>query len=222
MTPRSLTGWMLPLLLSLLLGVPRVGLAAQDAPLAFPRLALSGPLADSESSPDSEQSWHEPERRRAPLGLRLLTEVGAGAITAMGGLLVGGVLGAVVCERTDMGRDPSTGCLGGMLVGGFLGLAQGYALGVWWGGEVVGGDGSLLLTLLGGALGTALSVVLIQTSNGSAQGLSYTVPVPIILGSHLGYELSQRSPPAVSSRPGIQPMVSFSSHGALLGLGGRF
>ncbi|HEX8538581.1 MAG TPA: hypothetical protein VF664_14025, partial [Cystobacter sp.] len=184
-------------------------------------LALSGPLADSESSPDSEQSWHEPERRRAPLGLRLLTEVGAGAITAMGGLLVGGVLGAVVCERTDMGRDPSTGCLGGMLVGGFLGLAQGYALGVWWGGEVVGGDGSLLLTLLGGALGTALSIAFYRAAV-SDRFFWYSMPVPIVLGPHLGYELSQRSPPAVSSRPGIQPMVSFSSRGALLGLGGRF
>ncbi|EPX56056.1 hypothetical protein D187_007398 [Cystobacter fuscus DSM 2262] len=50
----------------------------------------------------------------------------------------------------------------------------------------------------------------------------YVVPVPLVLGSHLGYELSQRSPPKESSRPGIQPLVSFSSRGALLGLGGRF
>jgi hypothetical protein len=214
---------MFPLFLSLLLWVPRVGLAAQDVPLASPRLALSGPLAEPGSSPDSEQSWHEePERYRAPLGLRLLTEVGAGAVTAVGGFFAGGLLGALVCVPTGLGYESTVGCLGAILIGGMLGLAEGYALGVWWGGEVVGGDGNLLLTLLGGTLGTALSFVLIQAAGEFDQALFYTVPLPFIVGSHLGYELSQRSPPEVSSRPGVQPVLSFSAHGALLGLGGRF
>ncbi|WNG26480.1 hypothetical protein F0U62_22490 [Cystobacter fuscus] len=223
MTPRSLAGWMFPLLLSLVLWVPRVGLAAQDAPLAFPRLALNGPLADAESSPDSEQSWHEePERYRASLGLRLLAEVGAGVVTAAGGIFAGGLLGGLVCSVTGLGDESYFGCLGPVIIGGLLGIAEGYALGVWWGGEVVGGDGKLLLTLLGATLGTALSAVLFQAASGSGGALAFAVPLPFILGSHLGYELSQRPPSEVSSRPGIQPLLSFSSRGALLGLGGRF
>ncbi|OJH38611.1 hypothetical protein BON30_20435 [Cystobacter ferrugineus] len=212
---------MLPLFLSLLLWVPRVGLAAQDAPLPSTRLTLSGPLADPESSPDSGQSWHEePERYRAPLGLRLLTEVGAGAVTAVGGLLAGGLLGTLVCIPTGLGDTAYLGCLGAALVGGVLGLAEGYALGVWWGGESVGGDGSLLATLLGGTLGAALSFALLFAAQGVDAGLYYTAPLPFIVGSHLGYEFSQRPSPEASS--GIQPVVSFSSRGALLGLGGRF
>ncbi|WNG16927.1 hypothetical protein [Cystobacter fuscus] len=223
MTPRPLSGWMFPLFLSLLLWVPRVGLAAQDAPLAFPHLALSGPLADEESPPDSEQSWHEESQRHpAPLGLRLLAELGAGTITAAGGVLAGGLLGGLVCATTGLGDDSYFGCLGAGILGGLLGIAEGYALGVWWGGELAGGDGSLLITLLGGTLGTVLSAVLFQAANGFAQGLSYTVPLPFIVGSHLGYELFQRAPPEVSSRSGVQPVLSFSSRGTLLGLGGRF
>jgi hypothetical protein len=213
---------MCPLLLSLLLWVPRVGLAAQDAPLAFPRLALSGPLADAESSPDSEPSWHEESpRHRAPLGLRLLAEVGAGVVTATGGIFAGGLLGGLVCAVTSLGDSGYLGCLGAVVVGGLLGIAEGYALGVWWGGELVGGDGSLLITLLGGTLGIVLSGILIPAAN-AERDLWYAVPLPFMVGSHLGYELSQRALPEVSSRPGIQPLVSFSSRGALLGLGGRF
>jgi hypothetical protein len=129
-----------------------------------------------------------------------------------------------VCIPTGLGNLAYVGCLGAAFVGGVLGLAEGYALGVWWGGEAVGGDGSLPLSLLGGTLGMLVSLALIPAAN-TDQELFYLVPLPLVLGSHVGYELSQRPTPSsgeVSSRPGFQPMVSFSSRGALLGLGGRF
>ena len=50
------------------------------------------------------------------------------------------------------------------------------------------------------------------------------VALPLMLGSHLGYELSQRAPPssARASCPSLQPVLGFSAHGARLGLGGSF
>jgi hypothetical protein len=222
MTPRlPADSWLALLLCLLVVGLPRVGLAAQDAPLASPRLALSGPLADPES-PDSGATWKEPERYRAPLGLRLLTEVGAGLVTSAAGGLAGWGVGALVCGLAGVAPG-SLGCLPYSLFGGVMGLVEGYAVGVWWGGEVVGGDGNLLLSMLGATLG---SLVAIPLALGGAQlGPINPFPLPIAVGAHLGYELSQRpapTSPAVSSRPGVQPVLAFSSRGALLGLGGRF
>ena len=202
------------------LGLPRVGVAAEDAPrLEAPRLALSGPLAGP-GSPDEARSSREPERPRATRGLRLLTEVGRGLLTAAGAGLSLGLLGYGLCEVTQLGYESSVGgCIGTASLGAVLGVVLGYPLGVWWGGELQGGDGPLLSAMLGAAVGllagSAVTAVIFGSGNPSLYELPWVaVPVLFAMGAHLGYELFQRAP--------VQPLVSFSSRGALLGLGGRF
>ncbi|OJH38913.1 hypothetical protein BON30_22125 [Cystobacter ferrugineus] len=164
-------------------------------------------------------------RFRAPLGQRMITEVGAGIVTALAGGAVGGLAGFWLCDRWGVGRGVSGDleCGQGLILGAVLGIVEGYGLGVWWGGEVMGGDGHLLHTLLGANLGAVLSTVVMVAAYPSLTVLPLVVLASVMLGSHLGYELFQRPAPAkVASRPFLQPMVSFSAHGAMLGWGGHF
>lgn len=204
------------------LGLPRVGLAAQDAPLAeLPRLALSGPLADFEDVPDTLES--APSKRfHPPRALRVLTEVGTGLITSAAGGIVLGLTSYGFCEATGVG-DGKMGCLGPLVLGTAVGLVEGYGLGVWWGGELMGGDGFLALSLLGAGAGSLGSFALLQSGrHPELAGYSFIV-LPVLL-SHLGYELFQRAAPEgqTASGPRLLPLVSFSSQGAQLGLSGRF
>lgn len=210
------------------LGVPRVGFAAGDVPRAeAPRLAPSGSLAGPDS-PEGVESTRVPERPRASRGLRLLTEVGTGLLTSAGGGLSLGLLGYGLCQVTQLGYESSVlGCGGTAALGAVLGVLAGYPLGVWWGGELRGGDGSLLSSILGGAVGLLVGSAVTALAYGSGNESLYVlpwvaVPVLFVTGAHLGYELFQRAPASRASRPGLQPVLSFSSRGALLGVGGRF
>jgi hypothetical protein len=222
------SGWLkLPLLLSLLLLVPRVGLAAQDAPEA--RI----PGTDERESRRllDDDSWaREPERTGAPMGLRIMAEVGAGGLTALGGGLAGGLLGVGLCEATG-GSSGLFGCLGDGGLGLMLGAALGYPLGVWWGGDAAGGDGNLLVTMAGMGGGVLVAVVLglamsqVDPTEGALTGL--VSGLAVLSGPVVAYELSQkreprRGPAVASSRPRLQPLLSVTSRGAVLGLGGRF
>jgi hypothetical protein len=223
------------LLLSLLLLAPRVGQAAEDAPLApVPSTASAVPGTD-EGAPLRLLEEPTAQRQRVPMGLRLLAEVGAGLLTSVGGGLVGGFASTGLCEATGFGSTPSFAIIGncfsaallGILVGGSLG----YPLGVWWGGEVLGGDGSLLASLAGMGtgilMGFLLATAMYQANpNGSHTGI--VAGLTIMTGPILAYELSQRREPSLpaptvaSSRPRLQPLLSVFSGGALLGLGGTF
>lgn len=216
---------MLSLLPFLLWGaLPGVGLAAQDAPLASARLSLMGPLADPEA-PVSGASQETPMRSRSSLGSRMITEVGAGLVTALAGGAVGGLTGFWLCDTLGVGRGVSGDleCGQGLILGAVLGIVEGYAVGVWWGGEVMGGDGHLLHTLVGANLGAVLSTAVMLAASPSLTVAPFVVLASVMLGSHLGYELFQRPAPAkVASRLFLQPVVSFSAHGAMLGWGGHF
>ena len=83
-----------------------------------------------------------------------------------------------------------------------------------WGGEAMKGDGSLGLTLLGASAGALIGYGIGAAGEPAVGG--YTAIALTVLLSHLGYELFQREPPPVL------PLVSFSSQGARLGLGGHF
>ena len=154
------------------------------------------------------------ESFRPPRALRVLAEVGAGLVTSAGAGILGGVLGYGLCETTGWGAHDKLRCLAPIVALSFLGLNEGYGLGVWWGGEALRGDGSLALTLLGATAGALGGYALLQSGNPELGGYSLIV-LPILL-SHLGYELFQREP------PGIQPLVSVSAQGTVLGVGGRF
>jgi hypothetical protein len=227
----SRTSWSkLSLLLSLLLLAPRVGLAAEDAPLATPTSLPSEVPGTQEHEPP--RLLEEPATRREKLsvGLRLLVETGAGLMTSTGGLLAGGLIGYGLCEVTS-GRAAYIGCAWGAVLGILGGVAIGYPLGVWWGGEVVGGDGSLLASFAGMGVGILAGVLLGLAEQQIDPGNRLTgavVGLPILAGPLVFYELSQRqepgtpAPAVASARPRLQPLLTVSSRGALLGLGGTF
>lgn len=234
------SGWLkLPLLLSLLLLVPRVGLAAQDAPLAeseTPAPDSRIPGTDERESRRllEEDSWDRaPQRTGAPVGLRIMAELGAGWLTALGGGLVGGLVGVGLCEATG-GNSGYFGCLVDGGLGIVLGTTLGYPLGVWWGGEAVGGDGSLLVTMAGMGGGVLVAVVLglamSQVDPTTGPLTSLVSGLAVMSGPIVAYELSQkrerrqpqRGPAVASSGPRLQPLLSVTSRGAVLGLGGRF
>jgi len=241
--PRVMTnvrsvGPTLALLLSLLVLVPRVGLAAAED--ASPGVVLTPASSElpgtSEPAPlrlSEDSQALRPQRSRTPRGLRILAETGAGLLTGTGLAVAGGLVGNELCRAGIIGSLNSGGwfpCLAELVIGGFVGAGLGSSLGVFWGGEVTGGNGKLygpLLGLASGFLTGVLASVLFGVSNAW-----YAVALPFMLGgSILGYELTTREDPApqapsapavASSRPRLQPLLTVSPRGALLGLGGSF
>ncbi|QRK11935.1 hypothetical protein JQX13_18880 [Archangium violaceum] len=201
------------LLCLLLLLTPRGGLAAEDAPLASPTSNTEehGPTLLEDPASGSL-------RRRAPLALRLLAEVGGGVATT----LAGGLTGLGLCLLTESPVQSEWGCAYPLLFGLTAGLLVGYPLGVWWGGEAVGGDGSLWAALGGGAVGFIAGGLLEGTTAGG--GMVIAIPVLGMIGASLGYELSQRPehPERSAAHPRLQPLLAFDARGGMLGLSGRF
>ncbi|HZI03445.1 MAG TPA: hypothetical protein VEZ71_05455 [Archangium sp.] len=223
----------LPLLLLLLLA-PGVGLAAQEpTSLREPRLASSGLPGTDERAPLrlSGEDWAQGEKEdfRPHRALRILAETGAGLLTGAGGGVLGFLAGSGLCGAGLVGnRGGFFGCLDAAAIGLILGAGTGVSLGVWWGGEAAGGDGKLLGALAGMGSGAVLGVVAGVVVGRPDLGFVFSVPGALI-GAIVGYELSQRAPafgppsPAVASaRPRLQPLLAFSPHGALVGLGGSF
>lgn len=197
-------------LLFLLLLTPLRGLAAEDAPLAVQTGEHMPSLLED---PDSGS-----QRRRAPLALRLLAEVGGGVVTTV----AGGFTGLGLCLLSQPATLSESGCAYPFLFGLMAGLVVGYPLGVWWGGEAVGGDGRLWASLGGGVVGLLAGGVLEISTDGS--GMAAAIPVLGMIGASLGYELSQRPehPERTAASPRIQPMLAFDTRGGVFGLSGRF
>lgn len=156
-----------------------------------------------------------------PLWQRLLVEGGAGVGTGLAGALVGVglyMLGSGL-QLFEPGEDPA------VLPFALAGAALGFPLGVWWGGELMAGDGSLLATFGGAAGGGLAAVGLWAWSERSSEPLSsilkgMAIPLPVV-GAFLGYELSsghRKKTKGLQVRPAV---VLSSRHGALV-LAGRF
>lgn len=227
----------LPLLLCLLLLVPRVGLAAQDAPVE-PDVSTDSevPVTDEAAPQEQElqaepepEAFARPERWRAPLGVRVLGEAGGGLLTSGGGALAGGLLGLGLCELSN-GQWPYIGCTWAAAIGVGVGGIVGYPLGVWWGGEALGGDGKLFSAFAGMGVGLAASVLVGLVAVQFDPGARITGPLNgllVMAAPIIFYEFSQRREPdaqglASAARPRIQPLLSVSRDGALFGLGGTF
>jgi len=234
MTNLRSVGPTLALLLSFFLLVPRVGLAAAEdaspggvltpASSRLPGTSEPAPLRLSEDS-----QAPRPQRSRTPRGLRILAETGAGLLTGTGLAVAGGLAGYELCQAGILGtRGGWFSCLTELIIGGFVGAGLGSSLGVFWGGQVTGGNGKLYGPLLGMASGFVAGVL--ASLLFGVPSAWYGVALPFMLGgSIVGYELTTRGTPApqgpsaraaASSR--LQPMITVSPHGALLGLGGSF
>lgn len=156
-----------------------------------------------------------------PLWQRLLVEGAAGVGTGLAGALVGAGLFLVGRGFQLLGDDVHLKLLPFALAG----MAVGFPLGVWWGGELMMGQGRLLATLGGSAMGWLVTVGLWALSEQASAPLSgllkgVAVPLPIV-GAFLGYEVSssiRKKAEGFQVRPAL---VVSSDHGALV-LAGRF
>ena len=233
----------LPLLLLLLL-VPGVGLAGQEEPATPPpppSATVEQPPPASSAQPGTqprasrrlrEESEEERERSRLPRGGRIFAELGAGLLTSAGlgvaGLAVG--TGMCVWGLATKGADGFDACPAQLGIATLVGVGLGFPLGVFWGGQAVGGRGNLL-----GALGGLAGGALVGFFGGwllfqhEFDALLLSVPLAMV-GSIVGYELTQSEPgptaprarPVASVRPRLQPVLGFSPRGALVGLRGSF
>jgi hypothetical protein len=159
----------------------------------------------------------DPEQTSHSLGTRLLVEglAGAGASIVLG--LAGAGLGLLMARDNDYyGLS--------VLFGGVLGAGIGFPFGVWGGGEWMGGDGSLLATVGGYALGgvglvgtNALGATLRDPGSRLIMGAGVLLP---ITGALLGYELSSGFRKRAKLQ--VQPVVALSADRQMFGLAGRF
>ncbi|HEX5750064.1 MAG TPA: hypothetical protein VFZ09_27790 [Archangium sp.] len=156
-----------------------------------------------------------------PLWQRLLVEGGAGVGTGLAGALVG--LGTYMLGSGVRLIQPEEGPT--VLPFLLTGAALGFPLGVWWGGELMAGDGGLLATFGGAAVGGLGTVGLWALSERSGQPLSgvlkgVAIPLPVV-GAFLGYELSSGlRKKAVGLQ--LRPAVVLSAHHQALVLAGCF
>jgi hypothetical protein len=237
----------LPLFLLLLL-VPGLGFAGQEAPATPPPSqsdTVEAPPPASSEQPGTQQhpprrlsderDWvreYERERSRPSQGLRIFAETGAGLLTSAGLGVVGLLVGTGMCwgDLIQQGADATNGCLAKIGGGALLGVGLGFPLGVFWGGQAAGGRGSVLGALGGMAGGAVVGLLggslLAQNIGG---GILLGLPMAMV-GSIVVYELTQsepgpaspRAPSVASTRPRLQPVLGFSQRGALVGLGGTF
>ncbi len=156
-----------------------------------------------------------------PLGLRLLVETGAGLGTSLAGGLVGVGLylmgnGLQLLRGGDGLR---------VLPFALAGMAAGFPLGVWWGGELMAGDGSLLLTVGGFALGALSTVGLWNLAEHAREPLAsilVAVPIPLSMaGALLGYELSSSARKKARGLQ-VQPALVLGASRQVLVLAGSF
>ncbi|WP_143196100.1 hypothetical protein [Archangium sp. Cb G35] len=222
-------------LLLILLLTPGVGLAAEapfpsglraGAPVQRLLQAHSGQSGTDERAPlrlrEDDPVQRYENSRPPPQGVRILAEVAAGLVTSLGPGIAGGYAASSLCDAGVIGSSGGfMPCLGPALSGVLVGGGAGFALGVWWGGELAGGDGKLLGALGGFAVSAALGTTLALTTQEPSVGLLVGVPLSL-LGSIVGYEITQRTVGS-SYQARVQPVLAFSRRGTVVGgLGGSF
>jgi hypothetical protein len=229
-------------LLLLLLLVPGVGLAGQEEPATPPpphSATVEQPPPASSTQPGTQpraprrlREEPEDERSRFPRGGRIFAELGAGMLTSAGLGVVGLAVGTGMClwGVVVKSADGFDACPAQLVIGTLVGVGLGIPLGVFWGGQAVGGRGNLL-GALGGMAGGALVGFFGGWLLGQHEFDRILLSVPLAMaGSIVGYELTQSEPgptaprarPVASVRPRLHPVLGFSRRGALVGLGGSF
>jgi hypothetical protein len=143
-----------------------------------PPLAIAGTADDDHFTLD--------ERPFRP-GLEVLL----GAATAAAGALVFGLGGSALCRATELGRSEEDGCLGPGLLFGYGGALAAIPLGVYMGGELLGGDGSLGMTLGVGWLLGAVSVAVAGAASSSTA--VFGMAGATLVGSLVAYEVTSEA-----------------------------
>jgi hypothetical protein len=120
--------------------------------------------------------------------LRLFVEVLLGGTTGAAGALLLGAVGAGLCHTTGLGRSDEDVCVVPMLMFASGGALAAIPVGVYLGGEVAGGDGSLALTLgTGWVLGGVSMALVRETDSPAVLGGSVAA---VMVASILVYEVT--------------------------------
>lgn len=213
--------WKLPVLLSLLLLVPGVSLAAEEPSLNPPSLPGTAPreplhLVEEPVEAEPVQYFHPVVRVSAELGAELVTSFVAG--------FPGALAGSALCGA--LGLSPPNAFLGCADYAGYgflAGVALAAPLGVWWGGKLTGGHGTLLGAYLGMGMAAFLGLGATRlVYNDDIQ--PFVIPLFSLVGALVGYEVSHDSESSDrdTAEASVQPLLSISSRGGVLGLGGQF
>ncbi len=165
------------------------------------------------------------EPARPSQGARIATELGVGMLASMGlglaGGLAGGIIGFATCsEGTGGYMDFSGLCpLGAAAIGYAAGAGVGLPLGVWWGGNKLGGNGSLAATFAG--LGASVGLIaLAERTHQSTLVSAAVLTLPVL--TIVGYELSDTEPTGAVPTT-VTPAVGLGAGGsATFGLQGSF
>jgi hypothetical protein len=197
---------------------------ASDAPTLPP--LVSGP-EEPEAPPKGEIIPGRRASRKAASDLfvpRILLGPLLGGVAASCGAVLGLVLGVMIsgCSPAEGDCNDWGFFAPAVVVGSATGSVGVYAM-----GNFLNGEGKLGPTMLGGALGMGLAILLVSVSEGQAW---YAAPFAPAIGAVIGYEisnsyaLSQVEPdPFASTGLKVMPMVSRTPEGGLLGgLVGRF
>lgn len=153
--------------------LPRSGPAAR-IPLPL-RAGQTQPAASPTPAPEARRSSEpvRPPRRRPMSSGGRAAQLGVGYC----GMLLGGLVGAMALTTQRRNLDKS-------LVGLLVGAPLGASLGIYATGSYNDGRGSFLATLLGAAIGSAISGVILANSGDPAV---FIVPFPPLIGGMIGY-----------------------------------
>lgn len=210
---KNRTSWTLSTLLTLLLLTPGVSLAGEDAPVASP------PLVRGQHEYVPQYLREEPEDDRTHPVLRVGAEIGAHALTAVPLSLVGALAAGGLCETFHL-QSGWFACLDYMAYGFLTGTVLAAPLGIWWGGRLADGRGTLGGAFLGTGLGTVAGILASFLVYNDNLAPSVTIPfLGAVIGSYVGYEISHGR---ASSRTRLQPIVALSPNSGTLGLSGQF
>jgi hypothetical protein len=219
------------LLLSLLLLAPRVGLAQeqasqpppdattaqeeapkaqQDAPTAMqPARTADAPPPGSGTRPTLRLAPERPSQ-----GERVSAELGAALLTGAGGLVLG-YLSTFALFSEGISSTSTYALAAPTLVG----IGLGVSIGTFWGGQAAGGEGDFGSPLLGTLLGGGAALLLSIPMGNPVVGLLLAPPL-MILGSIIGYEITEQGDAPPARR--VQPLLSVSPRGAMVGLAAAF
>lgn len=212
-TPRLLLS-LLFLLPGAALALPGSGIPGTSTPPAYRLL----------ETPETPEMQAGPSSWRPPTALRVAVELGAGALVSVGGGIAGAKLGTAYCVRSGRDTGEVESCLLENLTGLWLGSSLGFALGAWGGGSLMRGRGHILLTLGGMALGLLAGAGAFQLTHGTITAFTGAALLTPYVFSVVAYELSSAAaaPPPPPTVARVQPLLSVSSRGAVLGLAGSF
>jgi hypothetical protein len=172
-------------------------------------------------APTPELPEQPPSRPPPSLDVsRLFIEIVLGSVASLGGILGGGLLGALVCADDDT----EFGCLGSAIVGAYVGGSVMFGVGVYLGGADGEQTGSLGMAVLGGLLGAAVGILGLVTlgdihSDAADTAMAVMLVGGPVVGSLIGFNSTRRWTADTAIRRGTPTsLLRFDGNGVSVGI----